>query len=377
MATVWQRTGAEILIGSHSSPSIPGDALSAPVKIAALDLDMTLIVAKSGRIKGEDPNDWAWWHEAVPTKLQESFREGFQLVIFTNQGRLTMKDGTEAPAAKVFRVKVESIFQALDVPITIYAACANDNWRKPRTRMWDHFIDAISPDRKVDLEASYMVGDAAGRPSDHTDDDRHFSINLGIRLYTPEEFFLGASPQAWGHKFDPSWHIDKHGPGECSDEIPNTGPILLLLVGLPGSGKTTYYSNTLRILGYERIDPSSSDCAINLVADMLKAGKYDTNQDRVGRQKWINISRACSARVLAAHMLTPPELCLHNDAVRALGGPQMNWEGRSVHPRVEFWDVVKTFEPPKEVEGLDDIFTIAFKWTGTKEALFTWRRFWV
>ncbi|ORX95001.1 polynucleotide kinase 3 phosphatase-domain-containing protein [Clohesyomyces aquaticus] len=381
MSTVWQSTGAEVLIGSHSSPSAPTHSLSKPVKIAAFDLDLTLTVSKTGRIKCEDPDDWTWWHESVPSKLQKTSLEGFQIVIFTNQGRLTTKDGSEAPAAKVFKEKVEAIFCALGVPVTICAACANDNWRKPRTRAWDHFIDGLGRGRMVDLEASYMVGDAAGRPTDHTDDDRHFSMNVGIRLYTPEEYFLGAEPQAWEHKFDPSWHLDEFSTGENSYEIPNNGPILLLLVGLPGSGKTSYYFNTLRTLGYERVAPSSSDCSIDRATDMLKAGKCgvvdDTNGDQASRQKWITISRTCGAQVFAAQMLTPPELCLHNDAVRALGGPQMNWEGRSVYPRVPFWDLVKSFEPPQEVEGLDGIFTVPFKWTGTEEALSTWRKFWV
>jgi bifunctional polynucleotide phosphatase/kinase len=147
--------------------------------------------------------------------------------------------------------------------------------------------------KKVDIAASYLVGDAAGRPADHTDDDRHFSMNVGLKLFTPEEYFLGAAPEAWHHKFDPSWYLDGDRLGEClykpmrvcANEayhsagpiaIPKDGPTLLLLVGLPGSGKTAYYFNVLHKLGCERVEPSpmsSTRSSVDVATDMLKARK--------------------------------------------------------------------------------------------------------
>jgi bifunctional polynucleotide phosphatase/kinase len=58
----------------------------------------------------------------------------------------------------------------------------------------------------VDVDA-FLVGDAAGRESDHSDSDRHFCDNLGVSFFTPEEFFLEDKTQVLGHKFDPSWHL--------------------------------------------------------------------------------------------------------------------------------------------------------------------------
>jgi hypothetical protein len=53
----------------------------------------------------------------------------------------------------------------------------------------------------------FIVGDAAGRESDHSDCDVHFCENLGISFFTPEAFFLGDKTHAVGHKFDPSWYL--------------------------------------------------------------------------------------------------------------------------------------------------------------------------
>ena len=43
------------------------------------------------------------------------------------------------------------------------------------------------------MEASFYVGDAAGRPNDHSDCDRALALNAGVRFHTPEAFFLGES----------------------------------------------------------------------------------------------------------------------------------------------------------------------------------------
>jgi bifunctional polynucleotide phosphatase/kinase len=169
-------------------------------------LDATLVVTKPGKFTAVDPLNWDWWHTTVPAKLRQISEEGYRIVIFTNQGRLTTTEGAKAVTASLFQAKVESIFQALDLPATIYAACANDNWRKPRTRAWEHYVETVLSGCTVDFDGSYLVGDAAGRPQDHTDADRHFSMNVGIRFYTPKEYFLKSPDESWEHRFDPSWY---------------------------------------------------------------------------------------------------------------------------------------------------------------------------
>lgn len=47
------------------------------------------------------------------------------------------------------------------------------------------------------MKESFYCGDAAGRPAkgkrkkDFSDTDRKFAINIGIKFYTPEMYFLG------------------------------------------------------------------------------------------------------------------------------------------------------------------------------------------
>ena len=89
------------------------------------------------------------------------------------------------------------------MPLAVYAACANDAWRKPRVAAWD--LLAASAAGPVDPVASMFVGDAAGRPADHSDADYHFALNVGVAFRTPEAYFLddgGGEPP--GHKFNPA-----------------------------------------------------------------------------------------------------------------------------------------------------------------------------
>ena len=55
-------------------------------KIAAFDMDWTLIKTKTGRTFPNNEHDWQMWHDKVPSKLRRLVADGFRIVVFTNQG---------------------------------------------------------------------------------------------------------------------------------------------------------------------------------------------------------------------------------------------------------------------------------------------------
>jgi len=71
----------------------------------------------------------------------------------------------------------------------VYTATARDGYRKPSTGMWSVATRELKGD--VDLDGSYLVGDAAGRKGDFSDSDKMWAAGIGIGFFTPEEFFLG------------------------------------------------------------------------------------------------------------------------------------------------------------------------------------------
>lgn len=98
-------------------------------------------------------------------------------MIISNQGGISFKAEAKPPKQTrltIFKTKASAVLTQLDIPITLLAATENDIYRKPRTGMWNELIDDynLNVGEGVDLENSFFVGDAAGRPEDHSAVDR-------------------------------------------------------------------------------------------------------------------------------------------------------------------------------------------------------------
>jgi bifunctional polynucleotide phosphatase/kinase len=59
--------------------------------------------------------------------------------------------------------KISAISAAAGIPIYGFVATAKDIFRKPNTAMWTEMVKRSSAE--IDMENSFFVGDAAGRPA--------------------------------------------------------------------------------------------------------------------------------------------------------------------------------------------------------------------
>lgn len=185
--------------------------------IAAFDLDWTLIRSPRGRFP-KDSDDWKF----LPNRLSilKNYRDmGHAIVIFTNQGykksQLTMA-----------LERVNNVLSALlkeGINPWIFVSTHHDIYRKPNIGMWNvcsqYFPNLLK-------NSSIFVGDSAGHPHDHSDNDIEFAKTIGLKFYTPEEIFPNNSVT-----------------------IPDT-QTLFIFVGMPGSGKTTFYERNLQNKGW-------------------------------------------------------------------------------------------------------------------------------
>lgn len=78
-------------------------------------MDGTLIKTKSGLVFPKDCNDWQLLFPEVPKKLKQLYKDGYKVVIFTNQGAL----GKGKVKIEDFKIKVERVVQKLGVPIQV------------------------------------------------------------------------------------------------------------------------------------------------------------------------------------------------------------------------------------------------------------------
>jgi bifunctional polynucleotide phosphatase/kinase len=139
------------------------DSSHASTKIAAFDIDSCLIRTKSGNTFAVDADDWTWWHECVPARVQKLHASGHKIVLFTNQNGV----GKGKTTAKEVQGKFSAVIEALGVPagsIACFAATADDLFRKPRLGAWEFMAACCNGGKRVDLRDSVYVGDAAGRP---------------------------------------------------------------------------------------------------------------------------------------------------------------------------------------------------------------------
>ncbi|KAK1760148.1 polynucleotide kinase 3 phosphatase-domain-containing protein [Echria macrotheca] len=397
-----EKTLPTLLVGKYvpEETSEKTEPLVGKKKIAAFDLDSTLIAPASGKRHSQDAADWKWWHHSVPSRVKQLHSDGYQIVIFTNQAGLTLHTDPKFKGPKnlktrvaPFKQKCSTVLAQLDLPITIYAATAKDKFRKPRPGMWEEMkADYELAETDIDHENSIFVGDAGGRiahlkggtaiPKDFSCSDRNLADNIGIRFHTPEEFFLGEQPRDFARDFDIA-----NFPFEEEDEDPKFAKTnrldMVLFVGPPGSGKSTFFWTRLKPLGYERINQDtlkSKDKCFKAAVEALQRGNSvavdNTNPDPDTRAQWVELAKKHKVPIRCVWFKTPLYVCEHNDAVRSLNKP-FNPEDRESLPKLAFNGFASRFKEPKVKEGFQDVTEVEFKFRGTKEEHAIWARYWI
>ncbi|KAF9637179.1 HAD-superfamily hydrolase subfamily IIIA [Lasiodiplodia theobromae] len=398
----WAVVKDSLLVGKHqAADAIPATGADQPRRIAIFDFDSTLIKTASGNKFARNATDWQWWHASVPTVLRRLHDEGYLIAIVSNQSGISLKsNSSKAPKADLkrlsdFKAKATAIIAQLDLPISIYAATAKDEFRKPRPGMWRQLLhdygleDAYGA---VDLEKSLFVGDAAGRSGGTTKDfscsDRDFAANIGIPFHTPDEYFLGEEPRPFVRDFDPAKFLGQVA-GAATDAVPllftkKNSLDIVILCGSPGAGKSTFYWKHLKPLGYERINQDilkTRDKCLKAAAEQLGKGVSvaidNTNADPETRAHWVLLAEKHDVPIRCVLFTATAKLCEHNDAVRALSGETLNPESRTILPKLAFTSFASRYRIPQLKEGFQDITKVDFTFEGSEEDRKVWSQYWI
>ncbi|KAH8697178.1 putative DNA 3'-phosphatase Tpp1 [Talaromyces proteolyticus] len=389
----WRIVNKSLIVGKYASESKGTDKVHTGKRsrVAAFDFDSTLISTASGNRFARDASDWKWWNNKVPERLKQLNADGYQVIVVSNQKKISLqseiKGGrTESKSLTTFKEKALVVMRQLDIPLSIYAATQYDEYRKPRTGMWKEFLDDydLDVDSRLDLEESFFVGDAAGRPTDHSCVDRDFASNAGLKFKTPEEFFLDASPEQAIRQFDPTSYIGDDPDSAVTPTFSKLHPVeLVIFCGSPGAGKSTFYWKYLKPLGYERVNQDilkSRQKCIKVAKENLSAGQSvaidNTNAGTETRAYWTEIAKEFKIPIRCVYFIAPPALCKHNDAVRA-ANPTLNPESRTALPGIAFGDFARRFQEPQLSEGFEDITRVQFRFDGDEDAKKVWSQFWV
>ncbi|CAK7270825.1 DNA kinase/phosphatase Pnk1 [Sporothrix epigloea] len=389
-------------------------------KVAAFDLDSTLITTASGKKHAVSATDWTWWDATVPQRLRTLYDNGFAVIIFSNQGGLVLhpeadskKEKGKAPSkpkagvqdrVASYKQKCAAVLTELGLPTTLYAATGKDRFRKPRPGMWQEMIKDLGLSGEghehhpgLDLAGSFFVGDAAGRvahvrngklvPKDFSCSDRNLAANVGVRFETPEEYFLGEAPREFARGFDLAEYpfVGTAVPAAAPAPIftKGDGQELVVFCGPPGAGKSTFARLHMEPLGFERVNQDtlkSKDRCIKRAAALLQSGKSvvidNTNPDPGSRALWMGLGKKQNVLVRCVWFKMSPAICEHNEAVRSQN-KSLNPDNREPLPRIAFNSYFSRFQEPKASEGFSDIIEVAFTFSGTEEDYALWGTYWL
>ncbi|EFC41382.1 predicted protein [Naegleria gruberi] len=347
--------------------------------VAGYDFDSTLVVTKSGKAFATGPSDWKLFHKSVSTKLKEEHEKNKKLlVIFTNQngvkkGKLTKKD---------LEKRIEGfINEAIgsEIPILVVAALSDNHMRKPCTGMWNYLADTIIPKHQknisLDKSTSLYVGDAAGRPErkdsnnkkikkDHSCGDRKFALNLGIKFFTPEPYFLG-------EKEYPTWSLDGYDIKKFKstksaykkEDLISSKQEIVVFQGWPASGKTTFAKRFFIPAGYVHVNRDTLNTipkCVKACKEAIQKGKSvvvdNTNPDADSRKNYIDIAEEFEIPIRCFSFNVERELAEHLNVLR-----ENRSKGGHPHvPGVGYNTYNKKLEEPSEDEGFSEVKTIDF-----------------
>jgi len=146
-------------------------------KIAAFDLDSTLIRPRGQTKFCRFATDWKWLYPNIPSILKQYHQHNYSLVIFTNQFQR-------------FKLNlIKKVINNLNLPIKAYVAYKKI-LKKPHTFLFDLYkVNSEKNGVEIDKLRSFYVGDALGRVGDWSDSDKQFALNLGLNYISPEIFF--------------------------------------------------------------------------------------------------------------------------------------------------------------------------------------------
>lgn len=279
-------------------------------QLAVFDFDWTMVKPTGGRKFPKDENDWVWWRSTVPKVLKELAKSKYRMIILTDQSKewkITM---------------IKNVIKQLKIPFTVIVG-VDKNMQKPNPALFQSEI------MNFDKDTSFYVGDAAGREGEWSDKDKVFANKIGMKFYTPEEIF------PMEYKPFPDISIPKHNE-------------VIIMIGSPGSGKSTFIQQQLVPKGYYIVDGDTLKLPHKMLDDASKhldqSIVFDaTNGTKERRKYYIDFAKEHQLPVRCVWVNTSIGEALDNVKIRR------EKTGKNV-PNVAVFQYHKKFQEPTEEE---------------------------
>lgn len=319
-----------------------------PIRIASFDLDDTIIHRPKGKLAGE--KKWKLLDkDKIIEKIAELVEDNYLIIFFTNQGGMSLNKKFDKVK---WRKAIDDLEQILFANIkryyfAVYVSKNYDMYRKPNIGLWSLMKDDLKSEfdqTKLRIsKRSFFVGDAAGRISasffrqkmypssrkgDFNDTDRKFALNIGIDFLTPEQFYFDSETPKMKYKmlgFNPQKFVDElDTDSELEYEFEPRKKEMILMVGPPGSGKSSYAKDYIVPQGYAYVNmdicKTKVKClklAEEALAENMSVVIDNTNPSVLSRMPYTTLAKEYGYKhIRAIIMNTEPDMASHLNNVR-------------------------------------------------------------
>ena len=282
-------------------------------QMAAFDYDWTLVNPKDGKTFPSSIDDWLWLYPNIPTKLIEYYENNYMIVIFTNQSKKWKCE------------QIELVLKQLNIPLFIVIATDKTEY-KPNPILFN----ILNFD--IDKTESFFVGDAIGRKSDYADSDKVFAENIGIKCFSPEDIFVDKS-----QSFD-------------LPLIPlSINPEIIIMVGYPGSGKTSIALNICKNENYIHISGDTYKTSTKMKKAALeyitqkKSIIFDATHSSIKKRlELIIFANKYKYEIKCIHLTTTLDISYKRNKLR---------NDKEQVPKIAYSVYTKYYQEPTEQEG--------------------------
>lgn len=344
-----------------------GYAIYGPPEVIAgkllfgFDLDHTIIRPTAGTFY-RGITDWEFMPGIVnPLRL---LKTAGVIAVFTNQGGVAAGKTTIADVV----ARIDAVMKKLGFEFLTFIALA-PRYRKPSPLLFRELIYGYMPE----FEKGFYCGDAAGAEDDFADTDYRFALNTGLKfiraqLFTRDCKYTGTSDppidiiadlENTAQRWQPAVQL-AHVPvrdyivaGAVFPPIPDG---IILLVGPPGCGKSTYSAG---VQGYKIVSRDALGTAAKCVT-AVKRATFDknprvivdaTHPDAQSREPFVKIAATAKVPTYAVVFTPPPGVAMHMNRVRAICG------GNYV-PDIAYGMFAKRFTMPTAAEGFAGVIIV-------------------
>ena len=290
-------------------------------KMASFDYDWTMVNPKDGKTFPTSIDDWQWMYPNVPEKIKQYYEDGYMIVVFSNQSKKWKYE------------QIEMVMKQLEIPLFVVIATEKCDY-KPNPILFN----TLFGENSINKEESFFVGDALGRKTDFSDSDKVFAENIGVKCYSPEDIF-----------------INKNTIFEIPIIPLSTSPEIIIMMGYPGSGKSTIAENICKNENYIHVAGDIYKTSSKMRKASLeyilqsKSIVFDATHSSIKKRKeFIDLGKKYDYEVKCIHVSTSLDISYKRNKSRC--------DEKQV-PKIAYSVYKKYYEKPTEEEGFT-LYTI-------------------